>query len=81
MLASRSSWARPVYGRTSRASSTAGGCCAEFAVEPSDRTLTVYTRSLGAGKTDVRLVLSVDHTDRMARRHACLSVVEFLHAR
>ena len=50
------------------------------AVEPSDRTLTVYTRPLGAHEVDVRLVLSVDPADRMARRHACLSVVEFLHA-
>ena len=50
------------------------------AVEPSDRTLTVYTRQVGAREVDVRLVLSVDPADRMARRHACLSVVEFLHA-
>jgi len=50
------------------------------AVEPNDRTLTVYTRQPGGDTVDVRLVLSVDPADRMARRHACLSVVEFLHA-
>lgn len=50
------------------------------AVEPSDRTLTVYTRAPGSSTVDVRLALSVDPADRMARRHACLSVVEFLHA-
>ena len=50
------------------------------AVEPNDRTLTVYTRPSGGKTVDVRLVLSVDPADRMARRHACLSVVEFLHA-
>jgi hypothetical protein len=50
------------------------------AVEPNDRTLTVYTRQLGASTVDARLVLSVEPADRMARRHACLSVVEFLHA-
>jgi len=49
-------------------------------VEPSDRTLTVYTRPPGGNTVDVRLALSVDPADRMARRHACLSVVEFLHA-
>lgn len=49
-------------------------------VEPSDRTLTVYTRPPGGSTVDVRLALSVDPADRMARRHACLSVVEFLHA-
>jgi hypothetical protein len=50
------------------------------AVEPNDRTLTVYTRQTGADAIDTRLVLSVNPADRMARRHACLSVVEFLHA-
>jgi hypothetical protein len=50
------------------------------AVEPNDRTLTVYTRPAGGSTVDIRLVLSVDPADRMARRHACLSVVEFLHA-
>jgi len=50
------------------------------AVEPNDRTLTVYTRQPGGNSVDIRLVLSVDPGDRMARRHACLSVVEFLHA-
>jgi len=50
------------------------------AVEPNDRTLTVYTRQTGGNSVDIRLVLSVDPGDRMARRHACLSVVEFLHA-
>jgi len=50
------------------------------AVEPNDRTLTVYTRPPGGDTVDARLVLSVDPADRMARRHACLSIVEFLHA-
>lgn len=50
------------------------------AVEPNDQTLTVYTRPPGSDAVDVRLVLSVDPADRMARRHASLSVVEFLHA-
>ena len=50
------------------------------AVEPDDRTLTVYTRAPGGDAVDARLVLSVDPADRMARRHACLSIVEFLHA-
>lgn len=50
------------------------------AIESSDRTLTVYTRQPGNGAVDARLILSVDPADRMARRHACLSVVEFLHA-
>jgi len=50
------------------------------AVEANDRTLIVYTRQPGSATIDARLVLSVDPGDRMARRHACLSIVEFLHA-
>jgi len=49
-------------------------------VDENDRALTVYTRSLKKTDVDVRLVLSVDPADRMARRHACLSAVELLHA-
>lgn len=50
------------------------------AVDENDRALTVYTRSPGRDTVEVRLVLSVDPADRMARRHACLSTVELLHA-
>jgi hypothetical protein len=50
------------------------------AVDEDDRTLTVYTRGVGHTGVDVRLVLSVNPADRMARRHACLSAVELLHA-
>ncbi|HEX2658748.1 MAG TPA: outer membrane beta-barrel protein [Polyangia bacterium] len=49
-------------------------------VEQSDKTITVYTRPSNASAVETRLVLSVDPADRMARRHAALSVVEFLHA-
>jgi len=49
-------------------------------VDENDRALTVYTRSPKKSDVDTRLVLSVDPADRMARRHACLSAVEFLHA-
>jgi opacity protein-like surface antigen len=48
-------------------------------VEQNDQTITVYTRQPAAGTVETRLVLSVDPADRMARRHAALSVVEFLH--
>ena len=50
------------------------------AVEADDRTITVYTRLTASSPVETRLVLSVDPADRMARRHAALSVVEFLHA-
>jgi hypothetical protein len=49
-------------------------------VEQNDRTITVYTRQPASSSVETRLVLSVDPADRMARRHAALSVVEFLHA-
>jgi hypothetical protein len=48
-------------------------------VEQNDQTITVYTRKPAASTVETRLVLSVDPADRMARRHAALSVVEFLH--
>ena len=48
-------------------------------VEQNDQTITVYTRQPSSSTVETRLVLSVDPADRMARRHAALSVVEFLH--
>lgn len=50
------------------------------AIDADDRALTVYTRLAGQAVVTVRLVLSVNPADRMARRHACLSAVELLHA-
>jgi outer membrane protein with beta-barrel domain len=58
----------------------AGRLTRGVAIDAEDRTLTVYTRVAGQAGVTVRLVLSVNPGDRMARRHACVSAVELLHA-
>lgn len=49
-------------------------------VQGGDRLMTVFTRRAPTSPIEERFGLAVDPEDRMARRRACLSVVEYLRA-
>ena len=50
------------------------------AVEEESGRLTLFSRVPGSEAVQIRLVLPVDSSDRLARRRACLGIVEYLHA-
>jgi len=50
------------------------------AVEEQAGRLTLFSRVPGSNGIQIRLVLPVDPSDRLARRRACLGIVEYLHA-